>query len=75
MMSKILTHDGTRALLAASEISSETVLEGSYKSNLQDSVHFQTVLWPCVNKRLFETMDNQAVPHRRHRQDVFSIKR
>ena len=43
-----------RALLAASEIPTDMVLEDLYKPNLQDSVQL-------MNKRIFETTNNRAV--------------
>ena len=45
-----------QAPLAASEIQTEMVLEGLYKSKLQDSVQLQTVLAFVSTKNLFETM-------------------
>ena len=56
-----------QALLAASEIPTEMVLEGSYKSKLQDSVQLQTVLALYEEKNirkqrtteLFKIEDNQ----------------
>ena len=44
MMFNISTFDGTKALLAASEIPTEMILESFYKSILQDSVQLQTAL-------------------------------
>ena len=51
-----------KALLAASDIPTEMVLEGLYKSKLQDSVQLQTVLAFGMNKRSFETTNNRAIP-------------
>ena len=50
------------ALLSASEVPTEMVQEGLYKSKLQDSVQLQTVLARHEHKRIFETLDNRAVP-------------
>ena len=46
-----------QALLSAIETPSEMVLEGLYKSKLQDSVQLQSVV-----KRTYETKDNQVIP-------------
>ena len=42
--SKTSTLDGFKPLLSASEMPSDVILEGLYKSKLQDSVELQTVL-------------------------------
>ena len=42
--SKISTLDGIKLYLSVSEMLSEVILEGLYKSKLQDSVQLQTVL-------------------------------
>ena len=49
-----------QARLAASEMPTETVLEGLYKFKLQDSVQLHTVLqyWLCMNKRTSEIMNH-----------------
>ena len=49
-----------QALSAASEKPTEMVLEGSYKSQLQDSVQLQSVGWLCMNKRTFGRTNNRA---------------
>ena len=49
-----------QALLAASEIPTEMVLECLYKSKLQDSVQHQTVL-ALYEQEIFETTNNRAI--------------
>ena len=44
-----------QALLSASDMPSDVILGGLYKSKLQDSV------WRCTIKKLFETMDRQGI--------------
>ena len=63
-----------QALLAASERPKEMVLEGLYKSKLQDSVQLQTVL-SFNDQRIFETTNNHPIPDWRHPKDVKLTKR
>ena len=50
-----------QAPLTASEIPKEMVLEGLYKSKLQDSVQLQTVL-AMYDKRMFDTTSHKITP-------------
>ena len=49
-----------QAIISASETPIEMVLEGLYKSKLQDSVQRQTVL-VLYDQELFETMGNRVI--------------
>ena len=49
-----------QTLLSASETPTEMVLEGLYKSKLQDSVQRQTVL-ALYDQELFETMGKRVI--------------
>ena len=46
-------------LLSASDMPSDVILDGLYKSKLQDSFQLQTVV-ACMIKKLFDTMDTQV---------------
>ena len=50
-----------QALLSASDMPSDVILEGLYKSKLQDSVQFQTVL-ALYDHQPFEPTNHQATP-------------
>ena len=52
-----------QALLSVSEMPSDVILKGLYKSKLQDSAQLQTVLalWLCMTKKLFEIMGRQVI--------------
>ena len=52
MMFRISIQDGIKLYYPKIEIPTEMVVEGLYKSKLQDSVH----------RRLFETVDSRALP-------------
>ena len=51
-----------QAPLAASEIPTETVLEGFFSSQNYRILFSFTLYWLCMNKRTFETTNNQAFP-------------
>ena len=51
-----------QALLAASEIPTEMVLEGLFKSKLQGGLFSFRLYWLCMNKRMFETTNRQTTP-------------
>ena len=66
LMFKISTQDGTKFFLEASEIPTEMVLEGVYKSKLHRILFSFRLCWLCLNKRIFDTTNNQAIPDWRH---------
>ena len=49
-------------LLAASELPTETALEGFYKSKLKGFLFSFTVYWLCMNKKTFEMTNLQTTP-------------
>ena len=49
------------ALLTASETLTEMILEGLYKSKLEDSAQ-PRLYWLCMIKRIFETTNSRATP-------------
>ena len=52
-----------QALLSASETPTDMVLEGLYKSKL---LFRYRLYWPCMTKRLPETMGNHVIKGWRH---------
>ena len=48
-----------QALLSTNETLTDTILEGSYKSKLQDSV--QLLCWLCMMKKRYETMERLVI--------------
>ena len=49
------------ALLSVSEMPSDPILEGLYKSKLQNSAHLRTVMALCMIQKLLETMGHRKI--------------